>query len=259
MELAFLAIITVFFALIAWRLWRPAAPAAAPEPERKDDNSLLLIQNQIQDQQKQLQQQMRELARTLDARVSDTTKTVITQAGESAKIVREVTAELTKVSEGQKQIGALNDQLRNLNDILKNTKQRGILGEYFLENVLKNVLAPGEYQLQYPFKDNSKVDAVIFYQDQVIPIDSKFSLENYNRLATPNISDDERKRYTDALRGDLKTRIDETSKYIKPGENTVDFAFMFIPSEALYYDLLINKIGATAERDLIQYAAEKRV
>ncbi len=257
MDTVLLIVIAALFALIAWRLWRPATPAPAPE-EKRDDQSLLLIQNQIQDQQKRLDLQMRELARTLDARLSDSTKTVVSQAGESARVVREVTAELTRVAEGQKQIGALNDQLRNLNDILKNTKTRGVLGEYFLETVLQNVLAPNTYQLQYPFKDNSKVDAVIFSQDKIIPIDSKFSLENYNRLATA-ATDDERKRYSDALRADLKTRIEETSKYIKPAEDTVDFAFMFIPSEALYYDLLINKIGVSAERDLIQYAAEKHV
>jgi DNA recombination protein RmuC len=255
MEIALLIVIAALFALIAWRLWQPARQ----EPEGKnDDQSLLLIQNQIQDQQKRLDLQMRELARTLDARLGDSTKTVVAQAGESARIVREVTTELTKVAEGQKQIGALNDQLRNLNDILKNTKARGVLGEYFLETVLQNVLAPNTYQLQYPFKDNSKVDAVIFYQERIIPIDSKFSLENYNRLATA-ATDNERKRYGDALRADLKTRIEETSKYIKPAEDTVDFAFMFIPSEALYYDLLINKIGVSAERDLVQYAAEKHV
>ena len=241
MEIGLFTVIIVILATIAWRLYKPQV---AP---KQDQQPFAMLQNQ-----------MNELTRTLDTRLSDSTKTVLTQAGESAKIVKEVTAELTRVVEGQKQVSALNDQLKNLNDILKNTKQRGILGEYFLETVLKNVLAPGSYQLQYPFEDNSKVDAVIFYQERVIPIDSKFSLENYNRLAMAT-TDDERKRYQDALKGDLKTRIDETSKYIKPGENTVDFAFMFIPSEALYYDLLVNKVGATAERDLIQYAAEKRV
>jgi DNA recombination protein RmuC len=124
--------------------------------------------------------------------------------------------------------------------------------------VLKNVLSPGDYQLQYPFADGTKVDAVIFYQEHVIPIDSKFSLENYNRLVNA-ASEEERKRFEDALRMDLKTRIDETAKYIKPAEDTLDFAFMFIPSEALYYDLLMDKIGTAASRDLIQYAAEKRV
>jgi DNA recombination protein RmuC len=257
MEIALFAVIIVILAGIAWRLWKPSAP----EQPKQDDQALLLIQNQIQDQQKQIQQQMMELSRTLASGMDTSNKTVLAQAGENTKIMRDITSEITKVMEGQKQITALNDQLKNLNDILKNTKQRGILGEYFLETVLKNVLSPSDYQTQYPFKDGTKVDAVIFYQEKVIPIDSKFSLENYNRLASGSgtLTEDERKRYEDALRNDLKTRIDETSKYIKPSENTVDFAFMFIPSEALYYDLLINKVGAIAGRDLIQYAAEKRV
>ncbi len=259
MDLALFAIVIVLLGVIAWRVMKPPA-APAPE-EKKDDQSLLLIQNQIQGQEKQIRAELAELSRMLDARLNDSTKTVVAQAGESARIVREVTAELTKVAEGQKQVGALQDQLRNLNDILKNTKTRGVLGEYFLETVLKNVLPPGAYQLQYPFKDGTKVDAVIFYEDHVIPIDSKFSLENYNRLAAGSgaLTDDERKRYEDALRSDLKTRIDETAKYIKQSEDTVDFAFMFIPSEALYYDLLVNKVGSAAGRDLIEYAGEKRV
>lgn len=243
MDIVLFILIIAMLAAIAWRLWKPPAP-----PEKKDDQAMLLLQNQ-----------MNELSKTLAAGLSDSNKTVISQASENTKIIKEITSEITKVTEGQKQISTLNDQLKNLNDILKNTKQRGVLGEYFLETVLKNVLPPGTYQLQYPFADGTKVDAVIFYQDRVIPIDSKFSLENYNRLASGTLADDERKRIEDALRMDLKTRIDETSKYIKTGEDTVDFAFMFIPSEALYYDLLVNKIGGAAERDLIAYAGEKRV
>jgi DNA recombination protein RmuC len=148
-----------------------------------------------------------------------------------------------------------------LQDILKNPKQRGVLGEYFLKTVLENVFAPNQFQMQYGFKDGTIVDAVIFVQkNKVIPVDSKFSLENYNRLLETK-DESERQRLEAAFRDDLKSRIDETSKYIKPGENTMDFAFMFIPSEAVYYDLLINKVGAIKSntRDLIQYAGEKKV
>jgi DNA recombination protein RmuC len=251
MEIALFVVIVALLAVIAWRLFM------APKP-KQDDQALILLQNQMQAEQRQLQERLGELTKMLDVRLGDSTKTMLAQSDKSVQIVREITSEITKVQEGQKQMVTLNDQLKNLNDILKNTKQRGVLGEYYLEMVLKNVLSPGEYQLQYPFKDNTKVDAVIFYDNRVIPIDSKFSLENYNRLALAT-SDEERKRYEDAFRGDLKTRIDETAKYIKPAENTVNFAFMFIPSEALYYDLLVNKVGSAAERDLIQYAAEKRV
>ena len=217
---------------------------------KTDDQSLLLLQNQIQ-----------EIVRTMDFKLGESTKVLQRQFGESAKIIREITTELTKVGEGQRQVVDIAKQLENLQDILKNPKQRGILGEYYLEAVLKNVLPPGVFQMQYEFKDGDIVDAVIFVKDKIIPVDSKFSLENYNRILEAK-EDGERQKYETAFRDDLKTRIDETSKYIKPSEGTMEFAFMFIPSEAVYYDLLINKIGAvkSSTRDLIQYAAgEKKV
>jgi DNA recombination protein RmuC len=146
-------------------------------------------------------------------------------------------------------------QLQNLQDILKNPKQRGVLGEYYLEETLKNVLPPNSYRMQYPFKDGSIVDAVVFVKDKIIPIDSKFSLENYERILTCQ-DKEEREKLEKSFKQDLKLRIDETSKYVKPGEKTMDFAFMFIPSEAIYYDLLVNKVGAVKvnTRDLIEYA-----
>ena len=130
-----------------------------------------------------------------------------------------------------------------------------------MKTVLENVLGPGQFEMQYSFKDGTIVDAVIFIKDQIIPIDSKFSLENYNRLLETKDAV-ERQRFESAFRDDLKARIDETAKYIKPKEGTMEFAFMFIPSEAVYYDLLVNKIGAVKSntRDLIEYAAgEKKV
>ncbi len=214
---------------------------------KEEGHSLLLLQNQIN-----------ELTRTIDTKLSESARSVQSQFGESTKIIREITQELTRVNEGHKQVMNVTEQLKNLQDILKNPKQRGVLGEYYLETVLGNVLPPGSYQTQYPFRDGTIVDAVIFSQGKIIPVDSKFSLENYNRLI--HASDDEaRKRYEDVLRQDLKNRIDETSKYIKPAEDTMEFAFMFIPSEALYYDLLINKVGSITARDLVTYASEKKV
>ncbi|MEK7086736.1 MAG: DNA recombination protein RmuC, partial [Patescibacteria group bacterium] len=136
--------------------------------------------------------------------------------------------------------------------------QRGILGEYYLETVLKNVLPPGSYEMQYPFKDGVIVDAVVKVDKRIISVDSKFSLENYNRILEARDAT-ERKRYESAFAGDLKARIDETAKYVKPEENTMDFAFMFIPSEAVFYDLLVNKVGVMETRDLIEYAFSKHV
>jgi DNA recombination protein RmuC len=186
-------------------------------------------------------------------------KTIQTQFGQSVKIISEVTEKLTKLDETNKQVVGFATQLQSLEDVLKNPKQRGILGEYYLENVLKNVLPPGSYQMQYKFTDGDIVDAAVFVKDKVIPVDSKFSLENYNRVVEEK--DPERKaEFEAAFKRDLKNRIDETSKYIKPKENTMDFAFMFIPAEGIYYDLLINKVGAVKinTHDLIEYAFKEK-
>ena len=206
-----------------------------------------------------LQNQMQELARKLDQNLGKSADIMQKQFGESAKIIREVTERLTKLDETNRQVVGFADQLRNLQDILQNPKQRGILGEYYLETVLKNVLPPGSFEMQYAFKDGDIVDAIIHVKDKIIPVDSKFSLENYNRLL--EVRDPaERERIEKLFRQDLKNRIDETSKYVRPGEGTMEFAFMFIPSEAVYYDLLINKVGAVkmATQDLIEYAFKER-
>lgn len=211
-----------------------------------------------------IQQQLQNLTRTIDERLHRTSKdmgdSVRNQLSESSKLIREVTEGLTKLDETNKQVVSFADQLQNLQDILRNPKQRGILGEYYLETVLKNVLGPSMYQMQYPFKNGEIVDAVVFVKDKIIPIDSKFSLENYNRAIQAR-DDTDREQFEKAFKGDLKIRIDETSKYVRPEEGTMEFAFMFIPSEGVYYDLLVNQVGAmkTNTRDLINYAFEKKV
>jgi DNA recombination protein RmuC len=225
----------------------------------KDDQSLILLQNQVGLLQTQLQTQMNELNRVLDTKLGESTRMLQGQFGESAKIIKDVTERLTKLDETNRQVVGFADQLQSLQDIFKNPKQRGIIGEYYLETMLKNVLPPGSYQTQYPFKDGTIVDAVVFVKDKIIPIDSKFSLENYNRLVEER-DKTEKDRLEKLFLNDLKLRIQETAKYIQPSEGTMEFAFMFIPHEAIYYDLLINKIGVLKgedEENLIQRAASK--
>ena len=172
-----------------------------------------------------------------------------------AKEMREMTQEVTSVKEIGRQTQDFAKQLQNLQDILKNPKQRGILGEYYLETVLKNVLPPGMYKMQYPFKNGEIVDAAVFVSNKIVPIDSKFSLDNYNRLV--HASEAEKPAFEKAFVSDLKLRIQETAKYIRPEEDTMDFAFMFIPSEGIYYDLLTNQVGGGEDENLIQRAAGK--
>lgn len=271
----FLAIIAAGFLGIFWFLHRRKGSA----PDAAGINQILLM----------MQGQISEVTRTLDARLADSNAVLQRQFGASTEVmqsvadkntrvmqdqshamqeqahkntrmVAEIAEKLTRVEESVRQVISVGDQVKNLQDILKNPKQRGILGEYYLETVLKNVLPPGAYQMQYAFDDGVIVDAAVFVDKRIIPIDSKFSLENYNRILDAR-EDAEKKRYESAFVADLKLRIDETAKYVQPHAGTMDFAFMFIPSEAVYYDLLINKVGAVEDetRNLLYYAGQKKV
>ncbi len=227
--------------------------------EKIPDSSMVMLQNQMNDLARVLDSKLGQVATDSKHSISQVFQAMQQESGRSAKLISDVTEKLTRVDEAARQTLAMNEQIKKLQDTLTNPKQRGILGEYFLETVLKNVLPPGAYQMQYAFKDSVIVDAVVFVDKRIIPIDSKFSLENYNRFAVA-VEPLDKKKYEAAFIGDIKMRIDETSKYVKPQEDTMDFAFMFIPSEAIYYDLLINKVGSTAEdKNLIAYAFQKKV
>jgi len=245
-------ILTLFVAVIlalglqTWVLLRKRKPEEAP----KNDAGLAM-----------LQQQLNQVSQTLDSKLTESNRAMQEQFGQSFAVIKDVTQKLTELDSTNKQVVGFAQQLQSLENILKNPKQRGILGEYYLETVLKNVLPPQSFQMQYKFKNGEIVDAAVFVKDKIIPIDSKFSLENYNKII--NEKDETRKRELEKIfKADLKMRIDETSKYIRPGEGTMEFALMFIPSEGIYYDLLINEVGAVKvnTRDLIEYAfTQKRV
>src|SRR4030042_2426201 len=157
-------------------------------------------------------QRLNEMNQTLDNKLAESTRSMQAQFGQSARIISNVTEKLTRLDETNKQVVSFADQLRSLQDILKNPKQRGILGEYFLDTVLKNVLPPGSYQMQYSFKDGTIVDAAVFVDKRIIPIDAKFSLDNYNRIIEAH-DPEAKKRYESAFVNDLKNRIEETAKY----------------------------------------------
>ncbi len=246
---------------------------ANSQSNKTDNQGLSLILEQVNELGRIVDRKVSDLSKTVDHKVDGLTKTVDTkihessrnmqesmrvQLSESSKLIKEVTEGLTKLDETNRQVVSFADQLQNLQDILKNPKHRGILGEYYLETLLKNVLAPSQFQMQYAFANGEIVDAAVFVKDKIIPIDSKFSLENYNKLAEEK-NPVEKEKLEKAFVNDLKTRIQETAKYVRPTEGTMDFAFMFIPHEAIYYDLLVNKIGAITEEtdNLIQRAANK--
>jgi len=222
------------------------------EDDEESGQGFMLLQNQIEN-----------LTKSIDTKLGESRKdmqeAVQTQFSESQKLIKDITEQITHVKETNKQVVNVADQLKTLQNTLQNPKQRGVLGEYYLDTVLKNIFPPDQYKLQYKFEDGETVDAVIFLGEKILPIDSKFSLENYNRIVNEKDAD-ARERLEKLFIADIKKRIDETSKYIRPRENTMDFAFMFIPSEAIYYDLLINKVGAvkSSTRDMVEYAFREK-
>lgn len=273
-------IILVIFLIITFVIFTFIFLKKINELKKSDvgsDNAFILLQNQITDSLKQTRDQIENsskmnrdqvemLRKTFDDKMESSNKTIFNHLEESVKQTKEITTELENLKGTNKQILDLSGQIKGLEDVLKNSKQRGILGEYFLENLLKNLFSPEQYQMQYKVGYDEKlaqdviVDAAIFNGETIIPVDSKFSLDNYNKLIEakdPTLISELEKTF----KSDLKTRIDETSKYIRPDLGTTDFAFMFIPAEGIYYDLLTNKIGTLDINsvNLIEYAFKKHV
>jgi DNA recombination protein RmuC len=249
-----LVFIVVGFAGLFWFLSKLKKPDSG-----ENQNMLLMLQNQINEVTRTLDKKLGESSKMMQEQFGHSSSIIQGITGQSHQILKEVTEKLVRLDETNKQVASVGDQIKSLESILKNPKQRGVLGEYYLENVLKNVLPPGSYQMQYKFKDGEIVDAVVFVGEKIVPIDSKFSLENYNRIVGEN-DQETREKFEKLFKNDLKNRIDETSKYIRPNENTMEFAFMFIPSEGIYYDLLVNKVGAVkiSTDDLIEYAFKQK-
>ena len=226
-----------------------------------DTNSALLLKQDLTTLTESVTNLKESLHSQINDRLDKNNQQMLKQFEQSATIIKDVTQKLTNLEKTNQQVGDIAGELKVLQNVLSNPKQRGVLGEYYLDQVLKNVLPPVGYQLQYKFKDGEVVDAIIRLDGKILPVDSKFSLENYNRLVEEK-DKTRQEALVKAFKSDLKTRIDETAKYIRPREKTMDYAFMFIPSEAIYYDLLINKVGAsgTSARDLLEYAfREKQV
>ena len=229
-------------------------------PANSSGDAALLLKEDMRNLSQDITKLKEGVQQQLSDQLGTSNKQMAAQFEASAKIIKDVTEKLTELDKTNKNVGDIASELKMLQNVLQNPKQRGVIGEYYLDQILKNTLPPGAYQLQYKLGEGLIVDAAILLDDKVLPVDSKFSLENYNRLLETE-NTEERESLAKLFKEDLKRRIDETSKYINPGKGTLDQALMFIPSEAIYYDLLANKVGLgnVSGRNLIQYASEKKV
>ncbi len=226
----------------------------------EDEKSLLLLQNQINALTKQIDDKLTTTNTTLQRQFGVNTQMLQRLNADSNRTIKDVTERLTKLDETNKRVVEFATQLQSLENILKNPKHRGILGEFFLEDLLSKVMPQGTYRMQHKFRDGEIVDAALVIREKIIPIDAKFSLEKYNQIQEEN-DKIRREELEKEFKTDLKMRIDETSKYIRPEESTTDFALMFIPAEGIFYNLLMHKVGTVkvSSEDLINYAFKKKV
>lgn len=208
----------------------------------------------------EMQAQLQKVNDQLNRGMSDSTKTMQEQFKQSSDIIKDVTSKLTKLDETNKQVVSFAEQMKSLEKILTNQKQRGILGEIMLETLLSNIFPPDQYSIQHKFENGDIVDAVVHLKDKIIPIDSKFSLENYNKIMQED-KKEVREKLEKEFKSDIKKTIDQTAKYIRPKENTTDFAFMFIPAEGVYYNMIAFQTGTldVNSQNLIEYAFSKHV
>lgn len=252
-------IIVALGALFVVNLWLVIKLTMGKKEDKGDNLNVLL-------------NQFSNLSNTLDQKLGEGNKTMHefmnSQSSQAQKLMSNITKQVSdqllevvkgvsETKESTKQVFTIAEQLKNLEKVLKNQKQRGNLGEASLELILSNVL-PNQYETQYMFKDGEKVDFAIKTRDGILPVDAKFPLENYMRLVD-ELDTERQEIYRKEFKNDVKKRIDETAKYIRPEEGTMPFAFMFIPAEGIYYDLLNNDVGlGVNSRDLIDYAYQQK-
>lgn len=266
MEIIILLILIIGFGLLFFK-----------KKEKDNTSQELLIQlnnslrQEIQEIRKEVGENSEKSRQEIEKKLTDINKGIYAyqenskedmqkQFESSNKVIKEVTSELEKIKGTNEQVLGFANQMKTLEKILSNQKQRGILGEIQLENLLSNVLPPELFSMQYSFNSGEAVDAIVKVGDFIIPIDAKFSLDNYNKMIE---SEDkmEIENLEKSFKEDIKKRIDETSKYIRPNEKTTDYAYMFIPADGLYQDLLNSRVGTLKinSKDLVSYAYTKKV
>jgi len=217
------------------------------------------LRSELEEARRTLQTQLEGLVKAVNAQLGESQKNLGQQFEGATKVFGEIRAQLGQVAEMAARMEALGREIDELQGILKAPKLRGGLGEAQLEECLRQVLAAPYFATQYAFQGGQKVDAVIRLGDRLVPVDAKFPLESFQRLAAAE-SDAERRAARREFERSVRARIDEVAdKYIRPGEGTYDFALMFIPAENVYYEVIIRDEALGQEGSLLAYATSRRV
>ena len=267
MELIIIIVLSIIIATLLFIVFKnknSSQPDVLIQLTNNLSNQIQNIRKEINDNSEKSRLEIESKLKIINKEISDfqisSKSSMQKQFADSNKIIKDVTNELAKIKGTNEQVLSFANQMKSLEKILGNQKQRGIFGEIQLENLLSNVLPPEIFQMQYTFNSGDIVDAIIKVNENIIPIDAKFSLDNYNRMIESS-DENEIKILEKKFKEDIKSRIDETAKYIKPQEKTLDYAFMFIPADGLYQDLLNSRVGSLKinSNELVSYAYLKKV
>ncbi len=210
-----------------------------------------------------LSSQIRLLSENLGGSLQTVQKSVDQRLGENtnrldnaSKSYAEVKEQLAKLQEQTKKVFEVGKDMSSLHEILRAPKVRGVMGEFLLENLLSQMLSHDHYSCPYTFRSGEKVDAAVKLKNYLIPVDSKFPLENFKKVSEAH-SEAERIGFKKQFGLDVKKHINSIAeKYILPDEGTVDFALMYVPAENVYYEIISHKFGNVS---LFDYAMGKRV
>ena len=242
-----------------------AAVAMTTRRLRSDDDSVLRdgLRLEVQAAQHGMQGQVELLARSVGELRADlsrslgaTEQQLATQAGTTHRTLTDLSRQLGSLGEQSQRIGELAKDIGSLQDLLRAPKARGGFGELLLERLLHDALPAGAYEVQYTYKDGSRVDAIVRYAGRIVPIDAKFPNETWNALAKA-VDETERRTKKRAFLQQVRRHIDAVGRYVSPADGTIDFAVMYIPSESIYYDLVLRE--EEGEPDLRAYCAEHKV
>ncbi len=222
---------------------------------KQDNSALQILQSQVAQLSAQLNERMKETTGALHS----TQSAMGQRLDHAASVVALLERKLGTLEESNRQIFSLGEGLQELRDVLKSPKLRGSMGEFFLEDLLSQILPPAHFRTQHGFRTGDVVDAAILLGDSLVPIDSKFPLESYLRLAQlPESEADLKKKERRAFEAAIRRHADSIArKYILPEEGTLDFALMYIPAEGVFHECILREEGG--EESLHSYLLSRRV
>jgi len=222
-------------------------------------DSLIQQQRILVETQNNLGMQLSQMMSRMDQNLNSTQSNITKQLDNSNRVIGDIHTKLGSLETSAKHIQDIGKNISSLQEILQAPKLRGNLGEYLLEELLKQIFPGANYQIKYSFKNGTQVDAVIKLGDGIVPVDSKFPLESFQRLISAN-NEESKKQFKRDFISSVKKRIDEiASKYINPAEKTFDFAMMYIPAENVFYETIINDSLTNKDYELLNYAMAKHV